>query len=55
MKKRRSRYQQMEWLMTCTLVGATGLFILYILFATIDLVVPLLSVEHSSLRHRNHS
>ena len=33
MKKRRSRYQQMEWLMTCTLVGATGLFILYILFA----------------------
>ena len=32
MKQRRSRYQQMQWLMTYTLVGATGLFILYILF-----------------------
>ena len=38
MKKRRSRYQQMEWLMTCTLVGATGLFILYILFAAFGII-----------------
>ena len=33
MKQRRSRYQQMEWLMTYVIVAAAGLFILYLIFA----------------------
>ncbi len=38
MKQRRNRYQQMQWLMTYTLVGALGLFILYLVFAAFGVI-----------------
>ena len=38
MSKKQSRYQQMEWLMTCALVAAAGLFLLYLVFSAFGIV-----------------
>ncbi|MBQ7341131.1 MAG: hypothetical protein IJW41_03085 [Oscillospiraceae bacterium] len=38
MKQRRNRYQQMEQLMTYILIGALGLFILYLIFAACGII-----------------
>lgn len=38
MAQRRSRYRQMEWMMTYTLVGAAGLFVLYLVFSAFGVV-----------------